>query len=729
MKYDFTGFYIIARGETEKKAASVFADEIKKRTGKTPEILEEKQAGCYVEFVMGEKGESDSYSVSHKDTAITVTACRLRALIFGAGLFIRKSEIKDGKITLVRNLTGTYTPSMRERGHQLSYTDMNNTYDAWTKEQFRQYFIDLMLFGNNTFESDSGGKGEENKLMHYTRREAMRLNSITCDELDLEFSVWHPLSTDKTDEDTLEELRETYGALCKLNVLFPPGGDPGNMLAEDFIERCKVMKRELVKFFPNAKMYPSAQAPHEYPDWGERFARKMEELPEEIDGIIYGPNHAMPIDDLRRKINKRYPFRYYPDVTHNVRCETPVHFQQDDWHFALAATLSRESVNPRPKEYRILHRVIRPYVEGSVSYSEGVNDDLNKFVWSAMDFDTDCDLRESVRDYVRAFYCGVDVETLTELFFALEENWACDPAENASIDRTYDGFRALEKKHPELMENWRFVLHLFRACCDKLVRDRRIFELGLIAEAKQCVVEGNTEKAVEILRTDFSDGYKALREELFTLAQKLFELIGIQLDVEHFGGMAWERGCTLDTIDNPVTDRKWLLKKLEADPENAADYFNRNKVQKDEYYFSFADQGFEVCGRQEGEFYMNFQGDSNRDAKLPMCMTKVFDHFNFKTKVAGLTGGDYKLRMTYMCRRIDENINHHKLCINGTVIHDGGQFGGVRDEAYEKKYLADGFMSIVYDIPAELLVNGCAELEITEPTEGFMICEYRFTKA
>lgn len=728
MKYDFTGFCIVASGETEEKAASIFADEIKKRTGTAPEVLKEKKDGCYVRFVIGEKEESEDYSVIHSDGAITITACRLRALIFGAGLFIRKSEIKDGKIILTKNLTGKYSPYMKERGHQLSYTDMNNTYDAWSKEQYRQYFIDLMLFGNNTFESDSGDKGEENNLMKYTRHEAMLLNSITCDELDLEFSVWHPLSKKKTHEETVEDVKNAYGDLCKMNVLFPPGGDPGDLLAEDFVDRSILMKREVQKKFPDVKLYPSAQAPHCYPDWGDRFVNKMNELPEEIDGIIYGPNHPMPLDELRRRIDKRYPFRFYPDITHNVRCEVPVHFQQDDWHYALAATLSRESVNPRPTEYRLLHRVIRQYVQGCVSYSEGVNDDLNKFVWSSLDFDPECDLRESVRDYTRAFFCGVDVEKFTDMIFALEKNWIGDPAENPSIDVTFNSFFELEKKHPELKENWRFQLHLFRAYCDKIVRDRRLFELALIDEAKQYVAVGDVNGAINILNTDFDEAYKAKRERLFEIAEKLFELIGIQLDVEHFGGMAWERGCTLDTIDNPVTDRKWLLAKIKNDPANAEDYFNRNRVKKDEYYFCFAEHGFEVCGKQEGEYYYDFQGDSNFDASLPMCMTKVFDHFNFKTSVAGLTGGDYKLRITYKDRPNDKII-HHKVTINGNVIHDGRQFGGVRDEAFEKKFLADGYLSIVYDVPAEHIDNGCAVLEITEPLDGFEISEFWFTKA
>lgn len=723
MNYDFTGFKIKATSQTEQKAAQIFADETKKRNGYTPEIVSDADENFF-ELIISDESENETFSVFQSENRIVVTAHRLRSLIYGFGLFIRKSEFADGRIILTQNIAGVYTPSMKIRGHQLSYTDMNNTYDAWSEEQFRQYFIDLMLFGNNTIECDSGGKGEENRLMKYSRREMMRLNAIACDELDLDLSVWHPLSKKKTDEETLEELRETYGALCKLNVLFPPGGDPGDLQAEDFVERCKKMKRELVKFFPDAKMYPSAQAPHCYPDWGERFAKKMAELPEEIDGIIYGPNHAMPLDELRRKIDKRYPFRFYPDITHNVRCEVPVHFQNDDWHYALAATLSREAVNPRPSEFRLHHRVTRQYVDGSVSYSEGVNDDLNKFIWTAMDFDFDCNLRESVADYARAFFAGTDTQKVTNAIFSLEQNWVGDPAENSTIDYTYELFRELEADYPELSENWRFMLHLFRAYCDKIVRDRRIFELKLINEARSAE---NAQQALKILGTDFNADYREKRDRLFPLAQKLNELIGIQLDVEHFGGMNKERGCTLDTIDNPVTDRVWLINKIEADPENFRDYFNRNKIEKDEYYFSFADHGFEICGKQTGEYYMDFQGDDNFDSALPMCMTKVFDHFNFKCNVAGLTGGDYKLRITYKDRPNDKII-HHRVCVNGNVVHDGAQYGGVRDEAFSKKYLADGYVSVVYDIPEAYLKNGCAELEITEPLDGFMISEFWFVK-
>ena len=362
-----------------------------------------------------------------------------------------------------------------------------------------------------------------------------------------------------------------------------------------------------------------------------------------------------------------------------------------------------------------------------MSYSEGVNDDVNKFVFGALDFDPDSELREILRDYARSFFPETDTEKMVDVIFGLEQNWNGDPAENSSVDNVFNTL--MQMKTEKLEENWRFVILLFRASCDKIVRDRRIFELDLIDDAKTQIRKGKLEKAKEILSTDFSAEYKELRGSLFPLAESLFKLIGMQLDVEHFGGMGVERGCTLDTIDMPVTDRQYLLNKLEQHPdrEYMTDIIDRNKVAKDEYYFSFAEQGFEVAGKQKGEFYMNFRGDDNTDAALPMCMTKVYDHFNFDCKVAGLTGGDYELRVTYKSRPNDKII-HHKVTVNGNVVHDGAQFGGRRDEEYEKKYLAGGYQSIVYDIPKEYLQNGCADLEITEPLDGFMISEFRFTK-
>ena len=728
LKYEFTGFKIAYGCPISKKAASIFAEEIELRAGFLPEIVDTIPESNYVSLQIVDESESEDYTVEHNDDKIVITAHRLRSLIYGFAEFLKKTVFENGRIYLVKNISIKRTPSMKIRGHQLSYTDMNNTVDMWGKEEYGRYIRDLMLFGTNMVEADSGVREETSVLMRYSQKEMLIAMSEICVEYDIDLSVWHELWSKDSDEETIEKMHALYDDLPKLDVLFPPGGDPGDMQGEAFVQRCVKMKRELQKVFPKIQMWPSAQAPHEYPDWGERFVKEMAKLPEEIDGVIYGPNHAMPLDELRRKIDKRYPIRLYPDIGHNVRCETPVHFDRDDWHYALASTLSREAVNPRPSEYRQYHRITRQYAVGSVTYSEGVNDDVNKFIWGAMDLDFNYDLRECVQDYCRTFFPGADTDAIAELIISLEQNWSCDPKENGNIQPNFEGFVTLSEKYPELMKNWRFVLHLFRAYCDKIVRDRRIFETELITEAEILIRKGDVAGAIDILRTDFSDEYKLNRTKIDELAEMLFNQIGIQLDVEHYHGMKWERGCTLMTIDNPVTDRRYLLRKLEENPSDALKLIDRNKVEHDEYYFSFAEHGFEVCGKQKGEYYMNFRGDMNFDAELPMCMTKVYDHFNFETTVAGLTASDYKLRITYKTNLNDE-ITHHKVTVNGNVIHNGEQYGGTRDEEFEKLYLADDYVSIVYDIPEKFIVNGSAALEITEPIDGFMISEFWFTKA
>lgn len=727
MNFIFDDIKVIADGEKEKIAAELFSEEIEIRTNKKPPVFDKKTGECFVELKIIDESESEDFSIQHDEKKITVTAHRLRSLIYGYSIFLRKCRTVDGELVLTKDIGGDYSPYMPIRGHQLSYTDMNNTYETWDRKQYERYIRDLMMFGTNTVEACLGDDEKHTDLMKYSFEEITKIKSQICEKLDINFSIFCAYAKRLSDEESSDYFCGCCNGIPKFNFYFPPGGDPGDLQAEEFFVRCKKIKKDLQKEFPNIELWPSAQAPHQYADWGERFIKEMAKKPEEIDGLIYGPNHPFTLDEMRRSIDTKYRIRYYPDICHNLRCEIPVHFDRDDWHYAYASTLSREAINPRPSEYRLLHRLTKQYVCGSVSYSEGVNDDVNKFVFGALDFDPDADLREILRDYARAFFPGEDCEKIVDVIFGMEQSWNGDPAENSSVENVYG--MLIEMKSDKLMKNWRYVLFLFRASCDKIIRDRRIFELNLIDDAKVQIRKGNIELAKEILSTDFDEEYKNLRKELFSLAEKLFNLIGMQLDVEHFGGMNVERGCVLDTIDMPVTDRKYLLNKIEDHPDKKylVEIIDRNKVEKDEYYFSFAEHGFEVCGKQEGEFYMSFQGDDNADARLPMCMTKVYDHFNFDCKVAGLTGGDYEMRVTYKSRPNDKII-HHKVTINGNVIHDGTQFGGRRDEKYEKKFLADGYRSIVYDVPKKYLQNGCAELEITEPLDGFMISEFRFTK-
>ncbi len=740
MKTDLTGLSLCAVSDVERQAAMLLADELQRRTGTRPPVVQSPVQRCIRFLQTDALDDKDTFSIGQDGTLLTISGRGIRALIYGYSRFLRKSEYTDGRITLVEPIGGTYSPDKKIRGHQLGYRNISNTYDAWSLDDYRQYYLDLMAFGCNTVEHIPGRVGgEKGKLMRYAQDDLCVQAAALADTFDLDVSLWYP-NDDLTVEETTA-VREAFFKKCpRLNVVFPPGGDPGNYPADAFVERVKSISHALKAVYPHAEMWPSAQAPHSMPDWGDVFISEMEKQPCEIDGVITGPNRAFPLDVLRRKLPARYPIRLYPDLTHNVRCEYPVHADRDDWHYALSAVLSRESINPRPREYRLIHRLTRPYVVGSVSYSEGVNDDVNKMVWADMDFDPACDLRTTLLDYARAFIWQAPAEPIADAILALEADWVGDPAENPHIESTLSMLDALVSDRPALTENWRFCQLLFRACCDAYVRRRRLFDLALLRQTRVLLRQNETDQAEELLRSAYPHDIIQLRDRIFSLAQKLFDLIGMQMDVSHFGASHWERGATLETIDLPVTDKDYFLNRLAfmrtldapEQPVFLRGLLERDRAVRDGYFFSFAEHGLGVLGEsQTPDFYMDFQGDRPdvNDGSIPMSQLKLFDHFSFRCKLGGFQSGrDYKLRVTYSSRKT-KGVTAHRVTVNDYEIYCGAQYGGERDAQYDCWYLAPNTETATYLLPAAVFENGCAHLVIEEPTVGVMLSEFRIFPA
>lgn len=713
-----------------KKAADILKEELEKRTDKKLSFT----ANGDVIFRENSSFSKDEYDINTKNGKITLTASSIRGFIYAIGMFLRKTVYKDGEVFLTEDISGKYTPSMEIRGHQMGYRDKANSYEAWSAGDYYNYIKEMMYFGCNVFEHVFDKiEGKSNSLMKKNPIDFIIESTGKVRELDIDVSVWYP-NEEKAFSERLDDRIKFFEKIPRANYYFPPGSDPGEYPADQFITETIEIAKEIKKIHPGIKVYPSAQAPHDGKSWGDAFINEMEKLPEEIDGIITGPNCAMPLHELRERLPLRYPIRLYPDITHNVRCEYPVHFDRDDWHYALAATLSREAINPRPTEYRTIHRMTRQYINGSVSYSEGINDDVNKFVWSDMDFFPDVELTDTLSDYARLFFYGADTEKAVNGILGLEKNWEGDPAENPHIENTLGFFEDMEKENPGLLENARFLMLLFRAKCDMLVKIRRKTELRLIKDAKCELRKFSTENAEKILRTPFSESYINLRNEISEIGKKLFEKVSLQLDTEHYFAESWERGATLDTIDNPVTDRAWLLGRLEyagtlsgkEREEFIRDLLARNKIDKDEYFFSFAENSFTELGvPQEKGFYMDFQGDRPHvnNGTIPMSMLKVFDHYSFRMKTGGLTSDKGYNLILNIKPRYNDKVTDFQIKINGNTLYRGKQYGGERDTEWETKLSAPGFECRVYPIPDEYIRNGCVELEISEPIVGVMISE------
>lgn len=730
-------FLVGADCKSSIKAAELFAKEMLVRTGTSPKILSTNEAHISVCFFIDENiNNKDTYIITFKNGAFTFTAKTIRGLIFAYSHFLRKCVFTNGNINLTENICGEHSPKKPLRGHQVGYRTTPNTYDAWDYDQYYRYYLDMMAFGTNICEHNGTkpDKNFRNCLMKYEQYEFLREATRLADTLDLDVSLWHANDDKETEQEALANRRELYASLPRLDYVFVPGGDPGNMEADAFITRCKKITHILNESHPNAQLHPSAQAPHSIKNWGDVFVEGLKDLPDEFSTVIMGPNHAFPIHELREKVPSKYPLRFYPDITHNLRCEYPVNFTEDDWHYAFASTLSRESVNPRPTEFKKLNRIFSQYTIGGVSYSEGVHDDVNKMIWSALEWNDNQSLKDILLDYARMFLYNSNEEKIADTILLMEKSWEADPYENPCIDIVYTNLCALLESYPHLSENWRFMLLYFRGCCDKLIKMRYTFENALIKTAYSYMLCNDIPKAEKILTAPFTDEYTDLRNTLDAVANKLFNLIGIQLDVENYHADSWERGATLDTIDNNITDRAYLLNKLQYAKTLSEDckvnylytLVNRNTVNADEVYYSIALHNLTTTGtKQNGEFYMDIQGDRpyTKETPLPMSMTKLYDHFTFSVKFGGFTPNQaYNLTIVYKTDP-DESIEHHKITANGIVVYEGNRYGGSKNTDFDKKFLVDGFESATYNLPPEVFKNGALELEISEPTQGFRLCE------
>lgn len=732
----FTKPETVYKTNEEKLAADIFSEEINKRRTSSA------NTDYTVEFLQDDTFLSpDDFSISADEQKCVFSALGIRGLIFAVGMFLRKTELDGEKFYLCDEITGTYSPNKKIRGHQLGYRQKSNTYDAWSIDNYKRYYLDIMYFGANTCEHIpyENGYSDRNAIMKYDEQELLCEAAQEAEKLGLDVSLWYP-NCEKSHEEAAKNREKLFSECKKIDYVFPPGGDPGDLLPEVFVERCKISSDILKKYHPNAQMWPSVQQPHKYPDWGVRFISEMKKLPEFIDGVITGPNAAFPIDILRKHLPEKYPIRFYPDITHNLRCEYPVHFDKDDWHYALQVVNGRECANPRPSEYKRIYKNVMPYAVGSVSYSEGINDDINKAVWCALDFNPDLSVKEILEDYARLFFAGSSPEEVADAIFGLEKNWEGAPDENPCIEHTLTEWENIGKKNSSLTDNWRYIQCLFRAECDAFVRRKIIFENKLIKKAYRYIVNGDLKNAKSVLCSSYPKEITDLRQDIENNAEKLYRLIGLQLGTKKYHALNFERGAVLDTIDLPVTNLPWLMGKFEETEKDGfsrskTDFikrcFERDKVGKYEYLYSVALDGLSPGSvTQDGGFYMNVQGDrpDKNNGTMPISLFKVYDHFSFRLKTGGLKPDtDYILQITYRDTGNDGKLKH-SVKINGNTVYSGDRLGETRNIDFEKDMLPDGFIAIEYRVKADYIINGCVVLEITEPTNGFELAELRFTE-
>jgi hypothetical protein len=494
---------------------------------------------------------------------------------YGAGWLLRKMNLFDHRIELPGKIAISSSPAYPIRGHQLGYRPKTNAYDAWTVEQYDRYIRDLALFGVNSIEIMPPRTDDDptSVNMKFPAIKMIAEQSRICKEYGLNVWMWYPnMGSDYTNPDSirkeLEEREQVFSVVPRLDAVFVPAGDPGELEPDVLFTWLGQVATVLHKYHPEAKIWVSPQVFKPSASWYSDFYRNVNRKYDWFGGLVYGPWIRTPLPEVKKLIDPSIPIRLYPDITHSLSCQYPV----PDWDLAFAMTLGRECINPRPLDEKYIQNLYAPLASGSISYSEGTNDDVNKFVWTGQDWDPSTPVIETLRDYARFFIGPEYSEGVSQGLLSLEQNFRGPLLSNDNVERTFQQWRDMESQASDvILANPRFQSGLIRAYFDAYIQRRLKYETSLETEARSILEQASvlgSLKAIDSARQILGLAHERpvsqdLRQRCIVLADSLFRSFGAQLTVEkHHADPG--RGNFIDNIDVPLNDALWLFDQLNS---------------------------------------------------------------------------------------------------------------------------------------------------------------------
>ncbi len=305
----------------------------------------------------------------------------------------------------------------------------------------------MAVFGTNAIELIPPRSDDEPDSPHFPRppMEMMVGMSRLADEYGLDTWIWYPALDEDyakpaTVEFALKEWEEVFKKLSRIDALFVPGGDPGHTHPRPLMAMVEKQAASLRRYHPQAKIWIAPQGFN--PEWLEEFLKILRDEPKWFDGVVFGPQIFVSLPELRKRVPARYPIRGYPDITHSINCQHPV----PDWDVAFGLTQGREVINPRPQGQAAIFRYYQESTIGFITYSEGCNDDVNKFVWSGLGWDPKTPVIDILRQYARYFVGDRRTEGFAQGLVALERNWQGALATNGNVETTLVQFQKMEHR-------------------------------------------------------------------------------------------------------------------------------------------------------------------------------------------------------------------------------------------------------------------------------------------
>ncbi|MEP6756857.1 MAG: hypothetical protein ABJA67_15240 [Chthonomonadales bacterium] len=657
-----------------------------------------------------------------------------RGVFYGVGWILRKAHIHELNIEL-NVVSGLHSsPQVPIRGHQLGYRATANSYDAWTPAQFDQYIRELAIFGCNSVE---GIPFQDTRptVNPYPRAKMNVDLSRICQKYGQDYWIWTPADFDLKNEafrkEALRKHEELFRQCPELTGVFVPGGDPGDNPANLVIPYLNDLSKLLLSTHPKARVWVSMQG-YKKEEQEVVYHWIETEKPSWLGGLVAGPS-SPPLNVIRARLPKQYKLRDYPDITHNTRSQFGIPW----WDPAFAMTLGRESVNPRPVFFqRIIHDTAI-FTDGFISYSDGIHDDVNKIVWSALAWDRDADISNILQEYCRFFF-GEKYAAASSGLSALERNWEGPAATNGGIVTTRSFWSGMDQNNQLSQTNWRWQLCMLRSAYDLFVQKRLDIETSLEKQANGELLRSDIPNhlkeynAIEALNSTRSyNALKPLKIKITQLCEALYRSIGLQTSVGKYRASGSERGAILDFIDYPLNNKYWIEDeigkafKLPTEREKDA-YLHRiatwEHPGKGSYYDAIGHVGkspHEIRNEKLDGPLLDFD-DSVPTGMMfwtgnnPLARVRQ-TWFSYETWPKALVytdvdkNSDYKVRIT--------GYGDCLLRVNGTRVKptiDGRQVGEIKEFEIPHELFQEGRITLTFDTPFEPGVNWRQQSRLTE---------------
>ncbi len=674
----------------------------------------------------------DSFSISFPASTVPATvdikASGHTAVIHAVGKLLRSMTFRPEGLVVPRmdiNLKATH----RHRGHELS----TKTYrDSWEKEDWESYTRELALWGANWIWSTTScrapleGCSEETRVRwekhcslqnvqaDIASRYGMRFgvhsfpNNISPELVTPEISFKGSYVCPSTREGRrliLDSRKMLFQRLSRVDAVFTASHDPGGCpcprckpWVEAFVPLVEEEAAIVREHHPQADFYISNQALSRDENlW--LFDYLESESPDWLDGIVWGPQ-SRPLSELRRGLPERYDIIAMPDITHLIICQYPV----IGFDHANALVHHRESPTYRPRAMQRIYEETAPFLIGSMPYSEGLHDDLNKAVWSGLNWGVGPE--ESVAEYVR-WYFGEEVQdAMTRAIFDLEASWKTPVIENERISEILGVVEDIGSEVEGGTGNWRYRLLLLRSIIDlyvqvRLRRERATESKALHILESDMGADERIDSALEALSESRPDSRESdLRERIIRMGKELKASKGMWFDPldrleVHLADIPWMKAI-LDKAKNlPSQEKKAAISRI-VDHEDSGpgglyeDCGNvereSHRVEGEDYYLEDLDQSIRLSQRR-----MSY-GRSQWDADV------VYRYNDLNPDMA------YRLSVTYVTNR--RMRGSQVLLANDSIVHDEVQLPENTPASYE------------FELPRELTKGGTLELVFRRGNNG-----------